>query len=179
MGFPFLEPATTQSYIDSVRFLVGDTDTTDQQLQDGEIVGLLCQNATENGNTFSAPPGSVITFPILNVTYNVYEAAVSGCISLAARYARRSAMSAGDLSISAGSIAKNYRDQVKWIRTLSQRQHTPTPYAGGMLRSEAEDDRTNDDLRPPQFSVGMDDNPDHEPSIEGGGYGFSQAVPSG
>ena len=178
-GMPFLDPPTTQSYIDSVRFLVGDTDTTDQQLQDGEIIGLLTQNATSTSNGFTTPPGSVTTFPVVGQSYSVYEAAIMACTTLAAKYSRRVAMTVGDLSKSAGDMAKHYIELRKTLRVDAQRHNTPKPYAGGLLKSELENDETNDDLNTPQFSIGMDDNPDGTPSVLGGTTGFSQAVPAG
>lgn len=179
-GMPFLNPPTMQSYIDSVRFLIGDTDTTDQQILDGEIIGLLCQNSNQSTNAFTTPPVSVSNFPTAGVIYNPYEAAITACTTLAAKYSRLAgSMSVGDLSISKGNIAQAYRDMIPVIRAQAMRQFTPIPYGAGMLISEEDMDKSNDDLRPPQFEVGMDDNPDGSPSVLGGTVGFSQAVPSG
>ena len=158
-GAPFAIPRTTQSDIDSVRVLIGDTDTTDQQLQDGEITGFLLN---------SVPP---------NVAPDIYQSAMAACIALSGRYARRASMSVGDLSIQWQSVSKFYTDLRKTLQAQSWRHTVPVPYAGGMTQSDKELDEADDDMVQPQFSVGMDDDTTGDSTVLG--QGFTQAVPSG
>jgi hypothetical protein len=133
-GNPYSSPPvipTPQQNRDSVRFLVGDTDSNDQQLDDQEVDGLL--NANQ-------PVGS--PFP------NVYLAAAQACISLAARYMRRASMTVGDLSIQLAQVADNYRNQRKYILALANRhlQGGTQPYVGGISESDMDADETDEDL---------------------------------
>lgn len=169
-GSPFTVPYTAQSLVDSVRFLIADVDSSDPQLLDGEIQGLLTINSsdtTSNG------------FPIQGVVYDPYAAAIGACLNLSARYTRKANRSVGDLSIQSGSIAKNYRDLIPELRRQSLRQNPAMPYVGGISLGDMETDEQNDDINQPNFSIGMDDDPGTAVSIIGGASGFNQAVPSG
>jgi hypothetical protein len=168
-GIPFFNPVSAQSLIDSVRFLVGDTNSADVQLQDGEIMGMLTQNSS---NPISAG------FPIQGVTYDPYEAAVMACTSIASRYARLASKTVGDLSIQSAGISKVYMGMIAGIRRLGLRQSSPTPYIGGVDESEIETDQQDDGIRHAEFSIGMTDDPGGMSPITDGG-GFSQAVPAG
>lgn len=119
----------------AVRFLVGDTDSADQQIQDEEIDWLLSQNGSD-----------------------VYQAALAACTSLSARYARRANKTVGNLSIQYSNLAKQYDDQYKRIERQAARHTVPTPYAGGISNSDMLTDIDDTDLNQPAFSVGMTDN---------------------
>lgn len=171
-GAPFADPATKQSLIDSVRFLIGDTQETDQQLQDQEIVGLLALNSSD--------PRTQASFPIPSVTYSPYQAAIAACVTLAAQYSRAAgSKTVGDTSISKGNIAQAYTKLARELRQQAMRYDSPVPYAGGISQGDMETDADNDDLVQPQFTIGMDDNPEGISSISTGNSGFSQAVPAG
>lgn len=171
-GAPFADPQTRQSLIDSVRFLVGDTNVNDQQLQDTEITGLLALNSSD--------PRTQASFPIASVTYSPYQAAIAACLTLSAQYSRAAgSKSTGDLSISKGNIAQAYAALAKQLRAQAIRYDSPVPYAGGISKGDMETDADDDDMVQPEFSIGMDDNPDTSISITGGNAGFSQAVPAG
>ena len=73
------------SNLDAVRFLVGDTDTADEQLQDEEINWLLSENAT-----------------------NIYSAAIQAAETIAAKYAREMNKRVGQLWIDAAEKFKHY-----------------------------------------------------------------------
>lgn len=163
---PFEYPGTAQTKLDSVRFLVGDTDSSDPQLMDGEVNGLILQNSSD-------PTGAVQT------GQDLYQAAIAACGALSARYARKATKSTGDLTISYSGISKTYADLAKTLTAQALRHASITPYAGGISLGDMETDTEDDDLNQPQFSVGMDDNPDTAVSITGGASGFSQAVPAG
>lgn len=158
--FTFGAAATQQNMRDTVRFLIGDTDTTDQQLQDSEVDGVLA------GTTSSGAPPSAL---------DPFGAAVASCLALSAKYTRKANKTTGDLSIQSGSIAKAYRDLIPSIKTQAQRYATPIPYSGGLSKGDMEMDEQDDDVNHSKFRVGMDDNPDHEAWIGGGG--FTQVVP--
>lgn len=140
--------ASTQGKRDTVRFLVGDTDTTDQQLQDSEVDGLI------------------------SAEVDVYLAALAACGVLSARYSRRASKSVGNLSIQYSNISKQYAELRASIERQALRHNAPTPYAGGISQSDMEGDQGDDDLVQPNFTVGMDDNPG-----SAAGQGFTQVVP--
>lgn len=128
------DPSASNS--DNVRFLIGDTDITDQQLTNEEITAML----TAHGS--------------------VYPAAIACLEALVAKYARKVDKSMGDLSISYGRLADNYRSMLTDLRRRATIE-TCTPYAGGISISDKETDEEDSDRVAPTFSVGMHDS---EPS---------------
>lgn len=160
---PFIlgQNALQQNQRDTVRFLIGDTDSTDQQLQDSEVDGVLA------GTTSSGAPANAL---------DPFGAAIAACLGLSAKYSRKANKTTGDLSIQSGAIAKAYRDLIPSIRVQARRYAAPIPYSGGQSIGDMEIDTDDDDLNQHQFQVGMDDNPDTSPSINTGG-GFTQVVP--
>lgn len=70
---------------DAVRFLIGDTDKSDQQLQDAEIQWILSQ------------------------TQSTYEAAITAVDQIIAGYSRQVSRTVGSLSIQAQTRAEQYR----------------------------------------------------------------------
>jgi len=120
------------SDLDLVRFLIGDTDTTAQQLTDEEILGAI------------------------TIAGGVYPAAIMAVRQLASYYARRADKSVGDLSISYSQIAKNYRDLVGQLQTQAiTLGGTAPPYAGGISVSDKQIDEGDSDRVAPAFTVGM------------------------
>lgn len=172
LGQPFVSSptATQQNYRDTVRFLLGDTNSADPQLQDGEIDGLLY--TTAGGSTNNGTPSGTVT----TLNFDPYQAAMAGCITLAASYARKANRTVGDLSIQSASIAESYRSLRKDIMAQSFRHSVATPYAGGQSLADMQQDQTNDDINPPQFSMNEWDNTTQAPDFNTGG-GFSQVVP--
>ena len=167
-GQPFTEGTpSTQQNRDSVRFLLGDTLMSDPQLQDGEIDGLIYNTRAGSSGTGTA---------VINTTIDVYQAAIAGCVALAAIYTRKANKSVGDLSIQSAAIADNYRKLRSDIQAQAARHSVPTPYSGGISKSDAEIDNTDTDLIPWDFTIGMDDNPFQAPDFNSGG-GFTQVVP--
>lgn len=159
-GAPFAQPWTSQSILDTIRFLIGDTDFNDQQLKDGEIGGLLAQA----GSTTSAP-GSV----------NIYAVAVQACRALTARYSRKANKTTGDLSIQAASIAKQYRDLAADLRREGMVNVIPVPYSGNIDLAGREADGEDDSMIQGNFSVGMDD--DNGSTSDTASHGFSIVIP--
>ena len=120
----------TSSTRDEVRFLIGDTDSTDAQLQDLEVDYLLSKYTT------------------------AAKAALAACLALASRYARLCDKAVGDLRISYSQRQKQYLDLA---RELGRR--TPIrPWAGGL--SSAGKDAANDDTDRivPAFQRDLDTN---------------------
>ncbi len=145
-------PVAPQGCIDTVRFLIGDTDTTDQQLSDSEIVGVLNQNQGDP-----------------------YQSAIEGCRYLAAAYARQVDKTTGDFHIAASQRHKAYLDLIKSLSAQSIRFGTPRPFAGGISESDKEANVENDDLVQPAFTRGMHDDPGTSPdftdmALQGGGW---------
>jgi hypothetical protein len=126
-------PAT--SNLDRVRFLIGDTDTNDQQLSDEEINALLVENHN-----------------------NPYLAAVNCCRALEAQYARKVTKSMGDISIQYDQLTKHYSDLARSLTMKATLAAIP-PYSGGISVSDKRIDAQNTDLVQPRFRRGMHDEP--------------------
>jgi hypothetical protein len=128
------DPSSTTK--DTVRFLIGDTNDQDQQLQDEEIDWLLLQHP------------------------NVFLAAALGAENIASQYARQTTKSVGGLSVSYGERQTHYSQLAAALRAEAERTGaTPTPISLGMSKG-AKDSRTEDeDLNLTPLSIGMHDNP--------------------
>lgn len=122
---------------DKVRFLVGDTDTADQQLQNEEITFVLAEEGTTN----------------------VYGAAAAAARGIAAKYARLSQKSVGDLSISYQQRQDHYdRLAERLERKLAERA---VPYFGATKKADKTTVAGVSDnvVSTPDFKRGMHDNP--------------------
>ena len=140
---------------DTVRFLLGDTDDSDWQLQDGEIAGLLNNNVDD-----------------------VYQAAIEGCRVLTAKYSRQVNKSIGNASVEAEMRAKHYRDLVHDLTKQSLRHGGALQIVGtGLSNDTHESDAEDDDLVQPNFTVGMHDDPGGDAVDVNNGTGFTQVVP--
>jgi hypothetical protein len=127
---------------DAIRFLVGDTDTTDQLLTDEEIAWV---------NTEASGSATGLTA--------LYDAASRCCITIAAKMAREADKQVGDLSVSMSQRAKAYREQAQSLKALSAREGgVPVPYAGGITISDKEIDLENSDLVRGSFRTGQFEN---------------------
>lgn len=116
---------------DEVRFLVGDTDTSDQQLTDEEIAWLLSEEGSALG------------------------AAVLAAEQLAAKFARLASQSTGGISISFGERQTNYAGLASRLR----RRMLGGVYAGGISIAEKTAEDEDDDRVVPFFKRGMHDHP--------------------
>jgi len=121
------------STLDKVRWLIGDTDTSDQQLSDEEINAALVVSGDDP-----------------------YTAAISCVEALIAKYSRKVTKSMGDLSINYGDIVANYRSLLGDIRRRATLQLC-TPYAGGISISDKQTDEADSDRVQPSFYKGMHD----------------------
>lgn len=89
---------TLPSPLDQVRFLLGDTDTSDAMLSDQEITALL------------------------GLYSSTAEAAAQGARSLSARYARQVDREVGDLKVMFSQRAKHFADLAEIIDTGQEKR---------------------------------------------------------
>jgi hypothetical protein len=121
---------------DAVRLLIGDTDTTDQQLQDSELdyfLGLFGVAGDER----------------------VVPAAIRSCEALAAKYARQVDTTNQGLSVGASKRSEHYRTLADSLRDLETT--VAEVFLGGNTYSEAKLMDENTDLIPPTFRRAQDD----------------------
>lgn len=127
-----------------VRFLIGDTDSARQQLQDEEIEWVLEEQTV--------------------VTY----AAASCAEMLAAKYAFLVNTENSELRISAAARHKHYLDLAERLRAHAgnlpggdgSAVPLATAYAGGIYKSEKDALDDNTDLVRPAFALAQDDHPE-------------------
>ncbi len=119
---------------DQVRFLIGDTDTTDQQLSDEEILWAI----SEEGN--------------------VYFAAARCALALASKFARLVDKEVGDLSLDYSQRQKAYQDLADEL-SESATLRSATPYQGGQTHSDKRIDQDDPDNVQPAFQKGQFDYP--------------------
>jgi hypothetical protein len=116
--------------LDAVRFLIGDTDADDQQLQDAEINYLLSAHGSVNG------------------------AAIAAAEAVMAKYARKVDKAVGDLRISYSQRVEHY---AKLVATLKRKVAiTAVPFAGGISLSDKLAREQDDDRVPPAFTRDLD-----------------------
>lgn len=120
------DPSSTDR--DAVRFLIGDTDTTDQQLTDEEIAYLLDQAGD-----------------------NVYAAAIAAAEALLGKYARLVDKNVGDLKLSYSQRQSSYAGLIIVLKKKFGIR-SATPYAGGLSINEKISDSEDTDLTQPTFS---------------------------
>lgn len=102
------------SSLNQVRLLIGDVDTTDQQLQDEEITLFL-------GTTGPFGFGG-----------NLWLAAAACCDALAARYARQVDTKIGAFSAVLSERGRAYQSRARDLRRDATRRGGILPYAGGL-----------------------------------------------
>lgn len=122
---------------DAVRFLVGDTDTNDQQATDEEI-----------------------SFSLSQASNNVYSAAASIASSLMGKYARLVDVSFGEVKTSYSQRMANYKALRDKLRVDASRLGSlGLPEAGGISIADMESAREDSDRVRPYFREGQFDNP--------------------
>lgn len=131
------DPATNAR--DSIRFLVGDTDTNDQLVSDEEIAW------TNNQVTGSD-----------SATTDLYTVAYRVLVAIASKFSRLADQQVGDMRVSMSQKADNARRQAEELKALAGRENTvPVPYAGGISISDKQIDRDNADRVDPFFTTGQ------------------------
>ena len=134
-------PGTTTSATrrDAVRLLVGDTDTTEQQLTDEEIA-----------------------FGLLQASDDIYNASALLCRALSGKYARLVDTSVESVSSSYSQRAKQYAELAVRLTKEGKKLGSVglgVPVAGGMSISEMEGVETDTDRVPSAFRVDQFSNP--------------------
>lgn len=122
--------------LNAVRLMIGDTNTSDQQLQDEEILSFI---AASGGNVASA--------------------AASAAKALAFKYARSVDKWVGDLKILASQRHRAYSDLYDKLLAVAGggSASLAVPSAGGIRYSQKEAIREDSDLVRPSFRRGMHD----------------------
>lgn len=123
---------------DSVRYLVGDTDTSDQQTTDEEI-----------------------SFALTQASNNVYGAASIVCRAIAAKYARLVSTSFDSVRIQYGERQDHYEKLAVQREREAKRfgGGLGTPVAGGISISEMDAVEDDADRPQPAFRRGQFENP--------------------
>ena len=119
---------------DKIRFLIGDTDTNDQLVNDEEIAWAL----SEAGS--------------------IYQAAHDLCTVIGSKFARMAtSKSVGDLSLSYADRAEAYHRLASRMLHLADRRDVPIPWASpyNMVTS---DERTELGMQGQEFWTGVHDN---------------------
>ena len=119
---------------DHVRFLIGDTDSTSEQLSDGEVNHTLAESSS-----------------------SVYPAAILCTDALIAKYTRLVDKSIGDLRISFSQRVAHYKSLRETLRNRSGIL-AAAPYAGGISVSDKNAVKLDTDRTKPAFARGMHDN---------------------
>ena len=125
-------PNTVQR--DAVRFLCGDTDTTDQLVTDEEITYLL------------AVEGSTVA------------AAAGACEAIATKFARQADKALGPLRVSLSQKSEAYAARAKNLRTRGT-LGMALAYAGGISESDKDSVEEESDRVEPAFRVRLHDEP--------------------
>ena len=109
------DPATSSK--DAVRFLIFDTDTNDQLLQDAEINWCIAQAGD-----------------------SVYQAAHDAAYAIASKFSRMAtSKTVGDLSLSYADRAKAYFELANELLELGARREPPTPWVSPENMKRASD----------------------------------------
>lgn len=119
---------------DKVRFLIGDTDSTDPLVNDEEIEWALGEAGS------------------------IYQAAHDLCTVIASKFARMAtSKSVGDLSLSYQDRAETYHRLAERMLHLAERRDVPTPWASpkNMVTSQMRDELGMDGQ---EFWTGVHDN---------------------
>lgn len=124
----------SDSQLDEVRFLIGDTDTTDQLLQDAEINYLL---TTE---------GSVL------------GAAYRSALAIVAKLSREFDQAVGSVKYNLSQRVKQYNDLVLSLKAQLGISGS-IPFVGGISISDKESRREDTDRVQPKFTRRQGENP--------------------
>lgn len=119
---------------DAVRYLIGDTVSSDQQVTDTEILFALSQRT------------------------NIYGAAALVCRSLASRLSREADVVDRELRTSYSTRARAYLRMASEFEMQSSVRSGALPYAGGISVSDKQRQVNDTDRVKPQFNIGMDEN---------------------
>ena len=129
------DPTTlTTNKVAQVRYLVGDTISTEPQVQDEEISFALSQRTS------------------------IYGAGAIVCRSLSAQLSRQADTVDRDLRTTLSARASAYSKRAVALETMAVTRSGGLPYAGGISFIDKVQQELNTDRVPPQFTIDMDDN---------------------
>ena len=131
---------------DRIRLLVGDTDTTDQQLQDEEIDMFL----SLEGN--STPSTVTSTRPVL------YRSAAASARAIAAKYARLVSQTLGKRQDAYSDLLDHYQTLAKMLLDRASASGI-APRVGGLSISDKISSQMDTDLVQPFFTRDMQQEP--------------------
>lgn len=131
-----------------MRFLIGDTDTSDQLLQDAEAQYAITKYASLNSAATTGP----------TKFDGVAPAAVDLCVVLASRFARLVDTTVGDIRAYYSQRAEAFRTQAKQLKEDLLGAFA-APWAGSYDKTWQQSIPTNSSLVQSQFAIGMTDNP--------------------
>lgn len=124
----------SNSDLDAVRFLIGDTIETRPLVDDREILWAISEET------------------------NIFMSSALVCEHLASLYAREADCSMGGISSKLSAVAKAWTDRAKDLRDRAY--SSCEPFFGGLTLSGKEDlDERSDDVQP-SFTMKQFDNPD-------------------
>lgn len=132
---------------DQVRILVGDTDETDQLMQD-----------------------EAITFFVTLENNRLYESAADVAEAIANKLARSVQKSVGSMSLAAQQRYEHYREMAASLRDKSELFLNASPYAGGISVADKQTQEQNTDRVEPDFTKKLFDLPSTQP-MRGGRSG--------
>lgn len=133
MTWTYTPSSLASSALFQVRLLIGDTLSTDQQLQDEEIDFVLTERP------------------------NLYGAAAECCRSLAAKFSRSVDQAAGATRAAFSQLAKAYNAKAADFEAKAAAAGSALPYAGGISVADKQRQEMDPDRVQPQFDLGMDD----------------------
>lgn len=133
MSWTYNASQLATSKLMQVRYLVGDTKSSDQQVQDEEINFAISQRGS------------------------VYGAAATVCRSLAANLSRRTDTIDKDLRTLLSSQAKAYSARANEYENQAVSRSGVAPYAGGISIADKVQQELNPDRVQPAFNIGMQD----------------------
>jgi hypothetical protein len=119
---------------DQVRLLIGDTLSTDPQMQDEEIDYFITQRSS------------------------MYGAAAECCRSLQAKFSRSVDQTAGSSKTLYSQMAKAYGVKAAEFEDKAAQAGAGLPYAGGISVTDKLNQQADGDRVQPQFQIGMEDN---------------------
>ncbi|MDE2467772.1 MAG: hypothetical protein KGL35_03280 [Bradyrhizobium sp.] len=120
---------------DQVRLLIGDTASPDPLMQDEEINFLI------------------------SLRNSIYGAAAECCRSLAAQFARQADSTQGSMHTTYSSKSRAYASRAAQYENMAISRSGALPFAGGISIADKQQTEADSDRVPPQFNIGMDDNP--------------------
>lgn len=126
------DPSTSD--LDTIRFLLGDTDPTDPLLPDAGINFLI------------------------DMWVDVYSAAAAGAEQIAGQFAREVANSGDGVAVDFSALQDKYMALAGQLRKMGKRLgRAAVPYVGGMSRAETRAAMADADTELTLFAIGMND----------------------